>query len=147
MQTIPNRTTPNVITNSAILAWEPHEGLRESLKLILEDCKRLVFVDSLDQALDFIGSYKVDLVILNADNPISSIGRIKSIKQKFPDTKILLLATHFELESQEEAIRLGPGISFLEKPFKSSELSDLVETLIRGYALEKHTYILKIKRR
>ena len=127
-----------------IIIFEPYEGLRESLKLILEDDYRLLFANSIDEALEY-GDRNIDLLILNADEPAGALEMVRTAKNRFPDLNILLITTNLQLEFQEKAIKLGTDIRFHEKPWECAELKEQIDTIIRGYSLEKHTYIVKIK--
>lgn len=128
-----------------ILICEPHKGLRESFKLILEGEYQLFFANNLEEVFDSLNLKKINLFILNADDSSKALEFTASVKQTYPDLKILLITTNLELEFQESAIKLATGIRFHEKPWDSSELKEQIDTIIRGYALEKHTYIVKIK--
>lgn len=126
------------------MIWEPYEGLRESFRLILEKEYRLLFANALEEILDY-SSHQIDLLILSADDAPATLKVVASIKEKWPDLKILLITTNLQLEFQLEIIKLGTDIGFREKPWDADELKDKIDIMIRGYALEKHTHIVRIK--
>lgn len=134
----------SVLVKKVIMLWEPHEGLRESFKLILGDDYRLLFVNSIEEILDYCG-HRIDLLILNADDGPVTLETVASIKEKCPDLKILLITTNLKLDFQIDILRLGTDIGFREKPWDSDELKDKIDTMIRGYSEERHTHIVRIK--
>ena len=127
-----------------IMIWEPYEGLRESFRLILEKEYRLLFANTLEEISDYCNQ-QIDLLILNADDSSETLKAVAAVKEKYPDLKILLITTNLQLEFQVNAIRLGTDIGFHEKPWDADELKDQIDTMIRGYALERHTHIVRIK--
>lgn len=125
-----------------ILILEPDEGLRESLKLILENDFNFFSTNNIEKALEFP---KPSLFIFDVDSFQNSLEIVKQIKSKYPELTILLLSINFELSFQENAIRIGTGIRFQEKPFEAKDLLERVHTLIRGYSLKRHRHIIRIK--
>lgn len=53
--------------NNNILILEPNEGVRESLKLILEVDYNLLFSNTADEAEKYLASHKIDLFIMEVD--------------------------------------------------------------------------------
>ncbi len=126
------------------MIWEPHEGLKESFRLILEKEYRILFANTLEEIPDYC-SHQIDLLILNADEAPATLKAVASIKEKRSDLKILLITTNLQLEFQIDVLRLGTDIGFREKPWDAEDLKDKIDTMIRGYALERHTHIVRIK--
>lgn len=126
------------------MIWEPYEGLKESFRLILEKEYRLLFANALEEILDY-SNHQINLLILNADDAPATLKVVASIKEKYPDLKILLITTNLQLEFQIDVLKLGTDIGFREKPWDADELKDKIDTMIRGYALERHTHIVRIK--
>lgn len=101
-----------------IAIYEPYEGLRESLNLILEDY-------NLFHANDPVAFFNlltlldnVDLIIIDVDFVEDPLEFLQLVRKKYTtDQRILLLSTNFKLEFQEAVVRTGTDFSFKEKPF------------------------------
>jgi DNA-binding NtrC family response regulator len=73
-----------------------------------------------------------DLVIsdLMMDD-ISGIDILKSIKEKSPETPVIIISGYGTIEASVEAIKIG-AFDFIEKPFTSKKLFESIEKAIRS---------------
>lgn len=101
-----------------IAIFEPYEGLRESLNLILEDYN-LFHANDTVAFLDLLNLLdNVDLIIVDVDFAENSLEFLRLIRKKYAtEQRILLISTNFKLEFQEAVIRTGTDFSFRKKPF------------------------------
>lgn len=128
-----------------ILILERDEGLKESLKLILETDYYFLSTDDIDEIQKYLTVHGINLFIIDVNGLPNALSALKQVKTLYPDLKILLLSTHFELPFQEAAVKIGHGIRFQEKPFDPRDFKERIDALIRGYSLKRHKYIVKIK--
>ena len=80
------------------------------------------------EALELVGDAHIDLVISDVLMPGMSgpeLGR--AIRERSPETKLLFISGYTDGELSDD---LGRGVSFLQKPFRSEEISDLVRDLL-----------------
>lgn len=140
-----SRKAKSKFDEERILIFEQDEGLRESLKLILEPKYLLSFASDMREVQSHLPSCKISLFIMDVDRLPDALSILKQIKTTYPELKILLLSVDFELPFQETAVRIGTDIRFQEKPFNPKDFEERIDTLIRGYSLRRHRYIVRIK--
>ena len=128
-----------------ILIFEQDEGLRESLRLILEDKYTLSFASDMREAQNHLSMYGAGLFIIDIDRLPNALSILKQIKTAYPNLKILLLSVNFELPLQEAAVKVGHSIRFQDKPFEPRDFKERIDTLIRGYSLKRHKHIVIIR--
>lgn len=105
-----------------ILICDDEEGVRESLKLILEDDYELSFANTGIEALEKVKDEPPDIVILDIKMPkMSGLETLKRIKKISPKTKIIIASGYKSVETAQEAIKLGAS-DYIVKPFESNEL-------------------------
>ena len=106
-----------------ILIVDDELGIRESLKLVLEDHYPLIVTESGEQALECLkNDPSIGLVLLDIKMPkINGLDVLKLIKQQFPDMKIVMVTGYRSVETAAEASRLG-ACGYIVKPFKIEEI-------------------------
>ncbi|MBU1083702.1 MAG: response regulator, partial [Candidatus Omnitrophica bacterium] len=74
-----------------ILICDDEEGVRESLKLILEDDHMLTFSSSGDEALDKIRSASFDCLLLDIKMPTrDGLDTLEEVRKISPDLKVII---------------------------------------------------------
>ena len=118
------------MTHKKILICDDEEGIRESLKLILEDHYELVLTDNGEQCLDVLGSDNtIGVVLLDIKMPrIHGLDILKEIKQKHPAKKVIIITGYKSVETASEASSLGAD-GYIVKPFESEEILKIMENL------------------
>lgn len=113
-----------------ILICDDEEGIRESLKLILEKNYRLLFATNGDEAIDTLKKVSVDAVVIDIKMPrmdgIEAMRRLKEIKS---DVKILVTSGYKSVETAREAVSAGAS-DYIVKPFDRKEILNTVEKLL-----------------
>ena len=106
-----------------ILICDDEEGIRESLKLILEDHYDLIAVDSGEQALECLkNSQDIGVVLLDIKMPkVHGLDVLKQIKEKFPAVPVVIVTGYKSVETASEAANLGAS-GYIVKPFKIEEI-------------------------
>lgn len=116
------------MTNKKILICDDEEGIRESLKLILEDFYELILCDGGSQCLECLKNAKdVGLVLLDIKMPqISGLGVLEGIKKERPDIPVIMVTGYKSVETASTVANLGAA-GYIVKPFKSEEILETVK--------------------
>jgi len=106
-----------------ILIVDDEEGIRESLKLILEDHYELVLIEEGPKAVEVLKNTPgVGLVLLDIKMPQQNgLEVLKNIKAGFPDLEVIIVTGYKSVETATEAVRLGAS-GYIVKPFKTDEI-------------------------
>ena len=106
-----------------VLICDDEEGIRESLKLILEDFYPLILAGEGAQCLKCLeNSNDIGLVLLDIKMPhVHGIEILRQIKEKHPTMNVIIMTGYKSVEAAAEAVRLG-AIGYIVKPFKSEEI-------------------------
>jgi len=106
-----------------ILICDDEEGIRESLKLILDEKYTLVVTDHGNQCLDVLKNDKdIGLVLLDIKMPqMSGLEVLEEVKKINPDVPVIIVTGYKSVETASEAVRLG-ATGYVVKPFKSDEI-------------------------
>lgn len=109
-----------------ILICDDEEGIRESLKLILEGDYNLVFAKSGIEALDLVKKNKVDVVLLDIKMPkISGLETLQKIKEISADTAVIIITGYQSVDMAAQAIKAGAA-NYIVKPFDRKQVLDAV---------------------
>ncbi len=114
--------------STKVLICDDQEGIRESLKLILEDFYNLVLTEDGEQCLAVLkNAPDVGVVLIDIKMPrVDGLEILKKIKQKRPDVKVIIVTGYKSVEAAAEASRLGAS-GYIVKPFKSAEILEAVK--------------------
>lgn len=78
------------------------------------------------EALDFIKKTKYDLLITDIRMPeMSGIDLLKEVKEKYPETGVVIMTAYGSTEVQQEASKRG-SIFYIEKPFDIKVLKKVI---------------------
>jgi DNA-binding NtrC family response regulator len=126
-----------------ILAVDDDAGLRESLRVILEDDFDVLDVPDGAQALELMRTCQVDLVLLDIRLPgmdgIRVLERIKAIDDQ---VEVILVTAVKEVRSAVAAMRLG-AFDYLTKPFEEEEVLSAIARALEKRALEREVVFLR----
>ncbi|MEW6008882.1 MAG: response regulator [Candidatus Omnitrophota bacterium] len=111
-----------------ILICDDEEGIRESLKLILESDYDLVFVKDANECLEKLKKEKeISLLLLDIKMPkISGLDVLKDVKSLKPGLKVMIISGYKSVETASEAAKLG-AVDYILKPFESEEILEKVK--------------------
>lgn len=119
----------------SIFIADDHQVVREGIRSILTQKRRFVVVgeaDNGEEALRGVLEIKPDLVILDISMPkLNGITVTKRVLETLPDTKILILSMHAEVQSAIEAFRAG-ALGYVLKDSAHGELIDAVLRVADG---------------
>src|SRR5512143_3282526 len=126
-----------------VLVVDDDSGLRESLRLILEDEYEVLEVPDGTQALDVVRSCQVDLVLLDIRMPgmdgITVLERMKALDDQI---EVILVTAVMEVRSAVAAMKLG-AFDYLTKPFEEEEVLASISRALKKRALEREVVFLR----
>jgi DNA-binding NarL/FixJ family response regulator len=122
-------------SKAAILIADDHQLFLDGLKLILRNQPAFqVVAEALNgqQVLDILVKEPIDLAILDLNMPgIKGIDLVKTVKQKFPETKVLVITMHQEQEIISE-ILLAEAEGYILKNSGKKELTEAISDILTG---------------
>ncbi len=102
--------------------------------------------DSASRALAILESGPIDVVLTGVELPgAKGAELLKAVKQKSPDTDVVIMADSASIPEAVEAIKMGAYdyISNLGKPFKAEDLKHLMERLAEKQRLASENRLLR----
>jgi len=131
------------LPRSTVLIVDDEEGVRESVRAVLEDTCEVLQAANGQQALDVLGSHEVDLVMLDQRMPgesgIDILPRLKAVDSSI----VVVLATAVrDVRMAVEAMRRG-AYDYLTKPFDLEEILLVVRRALEKRALEREVVSLR----
>ncbi len=113
----------------SILVCDDEEGIRESLKLILEKDYDIVFAENGDEAIRQMKSSPIDLVILDIKMPKKDgLETLKELKKIKPALKVIIATGYKSIDIAQEAMKLGAS-DYIVKPFEINHLLRVVKNI------------------
>ncbi|HAW58246.1 MAG TPA: DNA-binding response regulator, partial [Bacteroidales bacterium] len=111
-----------------ILIIDDEESIRNELAEYLQNNNfKVLMAEAASEALNLLNTYEIDVVFLDIRLPgINGIELLKIIKEEFPQTEIIMISGHGEMQSVIEAMRRG-ACDFLPKPFSLTEVTSAIE--------------------
>ena len=118
-----------------ILIADDHSIVREGLKQILKQVDANALVEEVEngiEALDKIGNYEYDLIIMDISMPgKSGLDILKTLKDKNIHANILILTIHPQEQYAIRAMKLGAS-GYLSKDSLYEELANAIQTILAG---------------
>jgi len=110
-----------------ILVCDDEEGIRESLKLILEKDYDIVFAETGDAAIQEMKTNPLGMVILDIKMPKKDgLETLKELKKINPSAKIIIATGYKSIDIAQEAIKLGAS-DYVLKPFDKENIRKTVQ--------------------
>jgi DNA-binding NarL/FixJ family response regulator/multidrug resistance efflux pump len=120
-----------------ILIVDDQKTFREALKAQLEPEPDLEIVGTANDgysAIAQVENLNPDVVLMDMEMPkLDGVSATKTICQRFPNTKVLVLSIHDSDEYVAKALRAG-AMGYLIKTIPAQELRKAIRFLHRGYA-------------
>jgi serine/threonine protein kinase len=119
--------------NILIVSNEPH--LRKTICEALADGNYMVAESgNAVDAMRILSQQQFDVVLMDIKMPgENGMDALKKIRERCPDTGIIMISGHGSIDSAVESIKLGAH-DFLQKPFSMQRLRDAVKNLAYGQA-------------
>ena len=110
-----------------ILICDDEEGVRESLKLILEKDYDFTTAANGRECLDTLAKDDdIGLVLLDIKMPqMSGLDTLKAIKKDRPDLKVIMVTGYNSVETAAEAVKNG-ATGYIVKPFETKDILEKV---------------------
>jgi len=113
-------------TRKTLLICDDELGVRESLKLILENDYNLDFAESGVAAIEKVRSTSFDGILLDIKMPVrNGLDTLEEIRTLAPDIKVIIVTGYQSVETAVKAVELG-AIDYITKPFESAEVKEKV---------------------
>lgn len=106
-----------------ILICDDEEGIRESLRLILEDNYELTIAKNGKECMETLSENKdIKAVLLDIKMPKQNgLEVMKEIKKNHPDIKVVIVTGYASAEIAQEAFDLGAD-GYIPKPFDRNNI-------------------------
>lgn len=119
--------------NATVLVVDDEERIRSSLRGILSDEGfRVVDTGDAPGVMEIIARENPAVVLLDVWMPdLDGIQLLRRIKSEKPDTRVIMISGHANIQNAVAATRLGAA-DFIEKPFSVSGLLASLERVLAG---------------
>lgn len=130
--------------NIKILVVDDELSMREFLSILLErEGYDVSVAGSAEEALRMMEAALFDLVLSDVSMPgLSGIELLARIKEKSPETSVLMLTAFSAAEQAVEAMKLG-AYDYICKPFKNDEIKQLIKNALEKQGLKRENVLLK----
>lgn len=127
-----------------ILVVDDELSMREFLSILLErEGYEVIVASSATEALKKMDELPFDLVLSDINMPgLSGIELLARIKEKSPETAVLMLTAFSAADEAVEVMKLG-AYDYLCKPFKNEEIKQLVKNALDKQSLKRENILLK----
>lgn len=106
-----------------VLICDDEEGIRESLRLILEDNYELTMTKNGKECLEALAKDKdIKAVLMDIKMPKQNGLEItRELKKRFPDVKVVIVTGYASTEIAQEAFSFGAD-AYIPKPFDTNNI-------------------------
>ena len=116
---------------------------RESIRMVLKDQYDALTAAGAHEGLDIIDKVSIAIVVMDIKMPkMDGITALKEIKERHPETEVVLLTAYASLETARDAIRFG-AFDYLLKPF---DKDDMLLVINNGLKKRRNKENLKLER-
>ena len=112
-----------------VLVVDDEFGFRHDIQEFLsENNFEVLTAETPSKAFEALNANRIDLAILDIRLPeMDGLSALKIIKEQYPDTEVMMISGHGDMDSVIKAMKLG-AIDFFPKPFY---LKDLLAAILR----------------
>ncbi len=119
-----------------VLIVDDQNFTRKALHAVLKNEQNLIIVGEAEngiKALELMEKLEIDLAIVDLDMPeMNGFELTQKISQNFPQTKVIILSSHDDRDSINQAVNFGAR-GYLLKDTSVSEVVDTINYVQRGY--------------
>ncbi len=129
---------------SRVIVVDDEPGMREFLEIMLQkDGYGVETASDGPEALEKIDASLFDLAVVDIQMPImNGIEVLKNIREKSPDTTVIMITAYASHETAIEAMKLG-AYDYITKPFKIDEIKLVIKKALERKKLERENTRLK----
>jgi len=128
---------------ATILVVDDEHGIRESLRILLEDDYNVLLCAGGKEAVDVFMETSVDLILLDIRLPdINGVDLLVKLKEINPTTEIIIITAVRELQTAIKAVRLG-AYEYVVRPFVIEDVLTLITRALEKGRLIKEVAYLK----
>lgn len=114
-----------------ILICDDEPGVRDSLKLILDQEYDLAYATNGEEAVAYVKSHDPTLAILDVKMPkMSGLEALQQIKQLKPHIRVFIITGYQSSDVATQATHLGAD-DYLVKPFDRQRVRSQVEAILK----------------
>lgn len=127
-----------------ILIVDDEEKIRKILiRLLMDEDYAVRSVENGNRAIALVSSFRPDLIIMDQNMPgRNGIETMMIIKEKFPETTVIIVTAFGEVTLAVDAIKKG-AYDYLEKPFDNDKLLLLIRRALEHRKLTSELKLLK----
>lgn len=120
-----------------IMVVDDEDGICQNVaKILTKSNFNVTSATSAKEALDLMAETPFELVISDIIMPgMNGLQFLKSLKEKWPATKAVMMTAYASTDTAVKAIRLG-ALDYLPKPFTPDELRSMVDQALSGKLIE-----------
>src|SRR3954453_13626403 len=142
-----NLSAPTAVNNPynpSILVIDDEAGIRESLELLLTlEGYQVRMAGDGEQGLRILELENFDLVLLDLALPgQSGLDLLPQIKERQPETPVIMITAYGTVDNVVEAIRAGAE-NFVQKPWDNEKLLADIRSAVARYKAEEENLQLK----
>jgi DNA-binding NtrC family response regulator len=134
---------PALSRRGTVLVVDDEEGVRASIRVILEGTCEVLEANTGADALELLRTREVDLVMLDQRMPGEpGIDVLPRVKAADPSTIVVLATAVHDVRTAVEALKRG-AYDYITKPFDVDDILMLVERVLEKRALERQVLCLR----
>lgn len=113
---------------TVILVLDDEPDIRREIKEYLSSPQvRVMEAATPSQAFRILSEQPIDIAVVDIRLPeMSGLDVLKEIRQKYPDTLVIIISGHGDMDSVIQALRQG-AVDFFKKPFRLQEMEESIE--------------------
>ncbi|MBI5699386.1 sigma-54-dependent Fis family transcriptional regulator [Candidatus Saganbacteria bacterium] len=133
----------NPDNKATLLIVDDEEGIRDSMRMLLQDRHRLVFSGSGKDALKLFRSESPDLVLLDIRLPdIDGLEVLSRMKDFDPEVEVIMLTALNTVNYAVSAMKAG-AYDYLTKPFDIETIQSVIEKVLEKNSLKRQNLYLR----
>jgi DNA-binding NtrC family response regulator len=134
---------PTLSRRGTVLVVDDEEGVRASIRVILEETCEVLEAETGAEALELLRTREVDLVMLDQRMPGEpGIDVLSRVKAADPSTVVVLATAVHDVRIAVEALKRG-AYDYITKPFDVDAILMLAERALEKRALEREVLCLR----
>jgi DNA-binding NtrC family response regulator len=126
-----------------VLLVDDEQGVRTSLKMVLEPSYEVICAGEAEEALDLFRKECPNLVLLDVILPgMDGMAILQTIREEDPDIPVIMLTATKTVKTAVDAMKLGAA-DYITKPFEVEELRLIVAKTLQAGDLQREVRYLR----